>query len=77
MKKPPKYFIKTRLRGIWLLLTKRHVVVLGSNNQGDISCRYNVTHESFRLMVRAIDPAYEDAEGQSAALAEAKDILEP
>jgi hypothetical protein len=75
MAKQPKWFLKTRLMGIWILLTKRHVVVLGSNNKGDISCRYNVTHESFRLMCRFIDPAYEEAEGQKAALAQAQDIL--
>lgn len=75
MSKQPKWFLKTRLMGIWILLTKKHVVVLGSNNKGDMSCRYNVTHASFRLMVQVIDPVYEEAEGQKEALAQAKEIL--
>jgi hypothetical protein len=75
MGKQPKFFLKTRLRGIWLLLTKKHVVVLAANDDGAVSCRYNVTHASFQLMARVVDPVYENAEGEAAVLRQAKEIL--
>ncbi len=70
-----RLFLRTRLRGIWVLLTKPYFVVLGANDEGGLSARYNVNHASFRLMATVIDPAYEEKEGQAAALREAQQIL--
>lgn len=74
MKSSPLY---VRLRAIWYLLTKPWFVVITANKNADVQAHYNVNYQSFRLMARVIDLAYEEKEVGGNLLREANDLLNP
>jgi len=74
MKRQPLY---VRLRAIWHLLTKPWFVLITTEKNADTQAHYNVNHQSFRLMARVIDLAYEEKEVGGSLLQQANDLLNP
>lgn len=72
-----RLFLKARLQGIWQLLTKPWFMCLTATSEGNVSACYNVNHDSFRLMVRGIDTAYEANEAGGDLLNQANELLKP
>jgi hypothetical protein len=70
-------FLRARLKAIWNLLTKRYFVCITASDNGDAQGRYNVNHQSFRLLVRVIDPLYEENEVGGSLVNEANELLKP
>ncbi|SDY99172.1 hypothetical protein SAMN04488069_12910 [Hymenobacter psychrophilus] len=68
-------FLKARALAIWRLLTRKYFVVITCQPDGDMRCQYNVAAHSYRYMVATVLPILESHEGQSAALNQAKTIL--
>ena len=74
MKPSPLY---VRLRAIWFLLTKPWFVVITANKNADTQAHYNVNYQSFRLMARVIDMAYEEQEAGNSLMRQVQDQLKP
>lgn len=74
MKPSPLY---VRLRAIWFLLTKPWFVVITANKNADVQAHYNVNYQSFRLMARVIDMAYEEQEAGNSLMRQVQDQLKP
>jgi hypothetical protein len=73
----PKWlFWRSRLRGIWALLTCRYFVVLTSNTDASkLRCHYNVSHPSYRFIAQALDEAIEVNEASKILLKNANEII--
>ena len=68
-------FLKARFSAIWLLLTRKYFMSITATADGSMQGRYNVNHKSFQLLIRTINPIYEQRDAEAQILAATKEIL--
>ena len=72
-----RFSLRARFRAIWFLLTKPWFMLITADTNADVQAHYNVNYQSFRLMARVIDMAYEEKEAGISLMRQVQDQLKP